>query len=769
MERAPNFPPARASIAEPAGPPPTTANILSPNHLRATAAWIRDDLDPLVAREGPNALHPDDVITLHSLLVALQRPGVLGQAWEQALIEAQNARRGGPAAKVRVSGASGSRSPPGTPRRRMKSGRAGGRARGHVAAEWSQSGYMSPESARIRNGARSPVPGGDVSSAGTGSGASGRLLGVGSALQAQFDRAVRDNRDNRIARSERMLRYMDLEDQEVARLDGEQVIPPILNRDILRFSRIHLAVSEMCGKATRWPACLADEAERVVKAIEEVFGKISSIGVCLFEPGGRLWGVIAPGDGTKEEMIRMFERENPRLVDSTRAYEHGSLGFHVGQWWVHPALAFRAGIIDERTLDGGICYDTSGVYAIVLTGNAEANAATPDEFTYRCTSGGRGISRLTAADWRSRCEVRVLRSQSLGSLWAPRAGVRYDGVHRVTGWTFHPLRPGEPLHIDVHMRRDDSIPSSVFQAHPTADELDDYKEFKLRHRMRQADEVRAEEVAQIVELTRRAKARGLAPPVQEAGETKAKALKSAMKAHELTGVQEVEEEDIFEEAVALEDMELESTYEGESRSPSLRMPLGSPMDLTQMLAMGPESPLLQTPLSSPVDLAQMLAMGPESPREMESPPGREIPLHGVGHANLDLGGGEEQGQRLRVSFEIRGARVLTGRGEEQREHHEREPRGRRRVRREGTGADGSYEERDGVLIRKEDVPVRKSLGDIGDIGDDTTVLGGHDPEDVEKIMSANTSPGPRHTGWVPVLGRWVRHRVGNASRRRHGK
>ena len=47
--------------------------ILSPSNLRETAAWIRDVLDPLVAREGPVELHPDDVLTLHTILLNLQK------------------------------------------------------------------------------------------------------------------------------------------------------------------------------------------------------------------------------------------------------------------------------------------------------------------------------------------------------------------------------------------------------------------------------------------------------------------------------------------------------------------------------------------------------------------------------------------------------------------------------------------------------------------------------------------------------------------------
>ncbi|KAF9695549.1 hypothetical protein EKO04_006339 [Ascochyta lentis] len=41
--------------------------------LKQIARWIRDDLDILVAREGPNVLQPDDVVFLHELFVALSR------------------------------------------------------------------------------------------------------------------------------------------------------------------------------------------------------------------------------------------------------------------------------------------------------------------------------------------------------------------------------------------------------------------------------------------------------------------------------------------------------------------------------------------------------------------------------------------------------------------------------------------------------------------------------------------------------------------------
>ncbi|KAF1914729.1 hypothetical protein BDU57DRAFT_479091 [Ampelomyces quisqualis] len=50
---------------------PPAAN-LSRTRLKALATWVRDELDLLVAREGPNVLQPDDVLALHETFIALR-------------------------------------------------------------------------------------------------------------------------------------------------------------------------------------------------------------------------------------------------------------------------------------------------------------------------------------------------------------------------------------------------------------------------------------------------------------------------------------------------------------------------------------------------------------------------------------------------------------------------------------------------------------------------------------------------------------------------
>ncbi|KAH8731625.1 hypothetical protein GQ44DRAFT_755702 [Phaeosphaeriaceae sp. PMI808] len=50
---------------------PSRTTDLSRPRLRALAEWIRGDLDLRVARDGPDILRPDDVLTLHETFVAL--------------------------------------------------------------------------------------------------------------------------------------------------------------------------------------------------------------------------------------------------------------------------------------------------------------------------------------------------------------------------------------------------------------------------------------------------------------------------------------------------------------------------------------------------------------------------------------------------------------------------------------------------------------------------------------------------------------------------
>ena len=68
----------------------------------------------------------------------------------------------------------------------------------------------------------------------------------------------------------------------------------------LKYSRIHYAIMDISGKATRWPSKLADECDSIIRAWERVYGSLNQIRSQLYGPGGRLWRICAQRDLTRE-------------------------------------------------------------------------------------------------------------------------------------------------------------------------------------------------------------------------------------------------------------------------------------------------------------------------------------------------------------------------------------------------------------------------------------------------------------------------------------
>lgn len=101
---------------------------------------------------------------------------------------------------------------------------------------------------------------------------------------------IRDDLDVLVARdgpeslrADDLLRLNEL----FTRLQDASVTAPML-----RSSRIHRAVIEIAGKATRWPGRLADECDKLVEMWTAKFGILGAIRPDLFGQNGRLegWG-----------------------------------------------------------------------------------------------------------------------------------------------------------------------------------------------------------------------------------------------------------------------------------------------------------------------------------------------------------------------------------------------------------------------------------------------------------------------------------------------
>ena len=98
-------------------------------------------------------------------------------------------------------------------------------------------------------------------------------------------------------------------------------------------------------------------------------------------------------------------------------------------WWINPFFALHAGIIGHESVEGGTTFDKHGAYALLLKATGEIEASSLEKFTYRCGPNDKGKFRLTSATPQSREPIRVLRGHGMNSIWGPKAGVRYEGLH----------------------------------------------------------------------------------------------------------------------------------------------------------------------------------------------------------------------------------------------------------------------------------------------------------------------------------------------------
>ncbi|KAI4846804.1 hypothetical protein E4T44_04863 [Aureobasidium sp. EXF-8845] len=237
----------------------------------------------------------------------------------------------------------------------------------------------------------------------------------------------------------------------------EQLRTPHLTVEAVRDSRLHFALLTIAGRATRWPIKLIDEAEHII----------------------RTWGIDTPEDLEKETILTEWQRRQASCVNPRFASRSGDLGFQPGDWWTDTTFAYRDGIIASTSSDGGVTACLQQAYAILLVDGDELDCTDPEHFTYRIRPGDIRGYRLCAGTLASRKPVRILRSHTLRSFFAPHAGVRYDGIYRISGWRVFRDTKTNAVEYYISLDRVPSQPpmGSVLN-HPLAAELDDYREYK---------------------------------------------------------------------------------------------------------------------------------------------------------------------------------------------------------------------------------------------------------------------------------------------------
>jgi hypothetical protein len=113
---------------------------------------------------------------------------------------------------------------------------------------------------------------------------------------------------------------------------------------VLRFSRIHLAVSTICRRATRWPGKLIDEADRVISHFEVLFGPLQRLKVPIFGTDGRLFGICDRTDITRDVSNSLSTKT---VVSSASTLKQRLHSAHTSQKFWH-FLEREAVMISER-------------------------------------------------------------------------------------------------------------------------------------------------------------------------------------------------------------------------------------------------------------------------------------------------------------------------------------------------------------------------------------------------------------------------------------
>lgn len=98
----------------------------------------------------------------------------------------------------------------------------------------------------------------------------------------------------------------------------------------IRYSRMHLAIIEISGRATRWPKKLIDKCDAITEIWEAQYGPLKKIGTPLYEPGGRLHGICEPQDLKEKLLVRWLKQPGSKLSPSV-ARRCGDLGFTPGE------------------------------------------------------------------------------------------------------------------------------------------------------------------------------------------------------------------------------------------------------------------------------------------------------------------------------------------------------------------------------------------------------------------------------------------------------
>ncbi|KAL8825834.1 MAG: hypothetical protein Q9170_007640 [Blastenia crenularia] len=301
-------------------------------------------------------------------------------------------------------------------------------------------------------------------------------------------RYIRDTLVPRLARDEAVLSGKHTFDLTHLRAALDELHNSPMTVEILRFSRIEKALQRIVeAKGGNWPPDIVFKAKSLIAKWEGSLGPLQRVRSPLWGTGGRLEELTRSEEGINRNDWGRHISGTPSWIveqncDLGRAHTDGHSGFKIGDWWLNSAAACRDGIIDNT--NDQITADDDGAYAIVMTQHAETHNSKDESCSYTSHASERGVFKLMSTiNGEHRNPIRVLRSWRLQSALAPVAGIRYDGLYRVTGYGVK-LRWDSETREDnwrytFHLKREpgqETMEKAL--TFPNPDQLDDWEDYK---------------------------------------------------------------------------------------------------------------------------------------------------------------------------------------------------------------------------------------------------------------------------------------------------
>lgn len=112
----------------------------------------------------------------------------------------------------------------------------------------------------------------------------------------------------------------------------EELRSASISAETLRCTRVHRALLDISGHATRWPGKLVDKVDDLINHWNHVYGPLHAVRPLLYDQGGRLHGISLPEDLERDKLLIKWLRTPATPISPAISRRHGDLGFRPGEY-----------------------------------------------------------------------------------------------------------------------------------------------------------------------------------------------------------------------------------------------------------------------------------------------------------------------------------------------------------------------------------------------------------------------------------------------------